>query len=159
MNFRGTLGGLGLMLMAWPALGQGLQQPYSVAGPDVRFGQSSGVMPASYSALASDDAPPPPPSAAPSAPVAPAAPATAPAAAAPGMAPETIAAGDYCASCNNGCQSGGCGNSYGCGNACGCGNSRGCGNSCRSGCNSCCCCSNMWEHETGIFAEYLYLRP
>jgi Legionella pneumophila major outer membrane protein precursor len=33
-------------------------------------------------------------------------------------------------------------------------------------CNSCptsgckpCCCTNMWDHETGIFAEYLYLRP
>jgi Legionella pneumophila major outer membrane protein precursor len=33
-------------------------------------------------------------------------------------------------------------------------------------CNSCptsgckpCCCSNMWDHQSGFFAEYMYLRP
>ncbi len=141
MNFRGTLGGLGLMLMAWPALGQGLQQPYAVAPPDVRLAQPSGVMAASYAALVTDDAPPPPPTAAaaPAAPTGPAAPAT------QAMTPEMISGGNGCTACGNGCQS------------CGCGNS--CGGSCGSSCNSCCCCSNMWEHETGIFAEYLYLRP
>ena len=78
MNFRGTLGGLGLMLMAWPALGQGLQQPFAVAPPDARFARPSGVMAASYSALATDDPPPPPPggTAVPAAPAAPAAPAS-----------------------------------------------------------------------------------
>ena len=147
MNFRGTLGGLGLMLMAWPALGQGLQQPFAVAPPDARFARPSGVMAASYSALATDDPPPPPPGgtavpAAPAAPAAPASPST------PGMAPEVISSDGGCTS---GCANGG--ESCGCSSSCG-----SCGNSCGS-CGSCCCCSNMWEHETGFFAEYLYLRP
>jgi len=132
MNFRGTLGGLGLMLMAWPALGQGLQQPYSVAPPDVRYSQSSGVVPTSYTTVVADDAPPPPPG-------------TAPIPSSPSgtSTPEPVATGNCCSTPCNSCGT----------------NSCGCSNQCGSCCKQCCCCENMWEHETGIFAEYLYLRP
>lgn len=55
-----------------------------------------------------------------------------------------------------------CTPSCGSGNSCslGCGKGYfGCNTGCQNCGDNCCCCGNLWQHRSGVFAEYLYLRP
>lgn len=155
MNLGRICGGLSLVLLACPAFGQELQQRYFASSmPGLRYPQSAPVtattvpaaavpamtaMPVAYQVAADGSAPASvvPPAALPTPPAVPPAPTL------PGTAPANGAAaigGTASSSC------GSCG-----GNSC---------TSCENCCNPCkCCCTNMWDHRTGAFGEFMYLRP
>lgn len=128
--------GLGALLLASAAFGQVYQRP--AAGWQTSRQASRPAVTAGAYASAADDsptAPMPPPPIIPAAPpvTTPLPPISSPAASDASIAGAQVSSG----SCTAGCNS--------------------CGGSCS--CAPCCCCSNMWEHETGFFAEYMYLRP
>jgi Legionella pneumophila major outer membrane protein precursor len=137
MNLRTICGGLGLLSMAWPAFGQYGQQQYAQYGQQ-QYAQHGQQQYAPYAPMQPNSDLRYPAGSNAAMPVGynlasdglPAAPMAPPAA--PAAVPETTPTTGDCASCN----------------------------SCATGCcPKPCCCSNMWEHETGIFADYLYLRP
>ncbi len=154
MNLSRICGGLCLALLAWPAFGQEYHEHYFAATmPGLRYPQAqaarSSASPAAYQVASDGGASVPAtpgPLTSPSASGVPAAPIVPPAAS-PSMGAAAVSGDTGCTACTaGGCASG----------PCGCGS----GNSCGGCCNPCsCCCTNMWDHETGIFAEYMYLRP
>lgn len=61
--------------------------------------------------------------------------------------------------CAPSCNLGGNGGTGGCGGQ----GFFGCNSGCNSGCptcgDNCCCGRSLWQHRSGVFGEYLYLRP